>query len=167
MATIYRKTAKGQTEIETRALRIAPRFRSVLILVDGRRTDAELLKLMPQASPDTLEALAQGGFIEALVAKAATVRERPAPVAAASAPAPLPDAAQVFEQHRRESARALLDRVGPIAEPLIVRMERTRHAAELKPLLAMAIQLVSHTRGSAAAADYARRFDPDGSTGSP
>jgi WD40 repeat protein len=37
MPTIYRKTAKGQSEIETRVHRLAPRFRSLLILVDGRR----------------------------------------------------------------------------------------------------------------------------------
>ncbi|HRD85230.1 MAG TPA: hypothetical protein PLF63_08655, partial [Rubrivivax sp.] len=64
MPTIYRKTAKGQTEVETRSHRLAPRFRSVLILVDGRRTDDELAKLMPHAGEGTLEALEQGGFIE-------------------------------------------------------------------------------------------------------
>ena len=36
MATIYRKTAKGVREIETRATKLAPRFRSLLILVDGK-----------------------------------------------------------------------------------------------------------------------------------
>ena len=48
MATIFRKTEKGQREIETRALKLAPRFRSALILVDGRRSDAELIAMMPQ-----------------------------------------------------------------------------------------------------------------------
>lgn len=158
MATIYRKTVKGQTEVETRALRIAPRFRSVLILVDGRRSDADLLKLLPQAHADTLDALAQGGFIEAIGSTAGLPQRQPVPAV---------DSSHAFQQRRHESARALLDRVGPIADPLVARMERTRHASELQPLLAMAIQLVLHTRGSAAAADYARRFDPEGRAGSP
>ncbi len=46
MATIYRKTAKGHSEIETRAHRLAPRLRSALIMVDGRRSDDEVRKLI-------------------------------------------------------------------------------------------------------------------------
>ena len=44
MATIYSKTADGQNEIETRARRLSPRARSTLILVDGKRSEAELGK---------------------------------------------------------------------------------------------------------------------------
>ena len=36
MSTVYRKTAKGQAEIDTRAYRLLPRLRQALILVDGR-----------------------------------------------------------------------------------------------------------------------------------
>lgn len=170
MASIYRKTAKGQTEIETRALRLAPRFRSLLILVDGRRTDEELLTLMPQAGADGLEALAQGGFIELIgvtaqpapvPAAAAGVANRPAPAAPTAAAAP-PLAAPGFEQRRRESVRALIDQVGPMAEALALRMERANSADELKPLLVMAAQIIANTRGRATATAYARRFDLDG-----
>ncbi len=49
MATIYIKTADGQNEIETRARRLTPRARSTLILVDGKRSDSELAKLVQQA----------------------------------------------------------------------------------------------------------------------
>lgn len=160
MATIYRKTAKGQTEIETRALKLAPRFRSLLILVDGRRSDAELTALMPQAGADGLEALALGGFIEAI---GVTAEVSPPPAAQAPAPAmassPVTAAAADFEQRRRDAIKALIDQVGPLAEALAMRMERARTADELKPLLATAAQIVANTRGRAAAADYARRFD--------
>jgi hypothetical protein len=50
MATIYRKTAKGHSEIETCAARLPPRLRSALILIDGRRTDGEMGKLILQAA---------------------------------------------------------------------------------------------------------------------
>lgn len=91
MPTIYRKTAKGQTEIETRAHRLAPRFRSLLILVDGRRSDADLEKLMPQAGAQALDALVEGGFIELISLTDTHPRLQPiAPLPTAAAPAPPP-----------------------------------------------------------------------------
>lgn len=64
MATIYRKTDKGHREIATRALRLAPRFRQLLLLADGRRDDAELRRLVPQAGDTGLQALAEAGLVE-------------------------------------------------------------------------------------------------------
>ena len=63
MATIYRKTEKGRQEVDTRAHRLTPRLRAALILVDGQRSQAELVKLVPPnaAQFDTLVA---EGFIE-------------------------------------------------------------------------------------------------------
>jgi hypothetical protein len=63
MATIYRKTSKGHAEIETRVHRLPPRLRGALIVVDGRRADDELRRLVPQAD-ETLQLLAEQGFIE-------------------------------------------------------------------------------------------------------
>ena len=64
MATVYRKTAKGQQEIETRANRLLPRMRTALILVDGRRDDDELRKLVPGDPDDALRQLLEGGYVE-------------------------------------------------------------------------------------------------------
>lgn len=177
MATIYRKTARGQTEIETRALKLAPRFRSLLILVDGRRSDRELTTLMPLAGTEALQALADGGFIEAIGLTADTPRPgavravvappapapapAPAPVLPASAPAAPAAPGMPFEQRRREAVRALLDQVGPMAESLAMRMERAPDLDQLKPLLATAAQVLANTRGRAAAAEFSRRFETD------
>jgi 3-oxoacyl-ACP reductase-like protein len=149
MSTIHRKTPKGRAEIETRAHRLPPRLRSALILVDGRRSDAELAKLVPQDPEGTLQALREGGFIEAVAVEAAP----PAPAAAAPAAAGPP-----FEQLRREAVRALTDLVGPLAEALALKMEKARSPEELRPLLALAVQIVGNTRGRQMAADYGRRF---------
>ena len=65
MATIYAKTADGQNEIETRARRITPRARSLLILIDGKRHDEELAKLVQQFD-ETLALLLEGGLVEAV-----------------------------------------------------------------------------------------------------
>lgn len=160
MATIYRKTAKGQTEIETRALKLAPRLRSMLILVDGRRSDAELAQMIPQAGAEVVQALAADGFIEAVEPAAEAVvasgpRRQPsaaaAPVAAPAVQAP------DFEARRSQAVRHLTDLVGPVSEALALRMERARDEAELLPLIAMAVQLVGNTRGRSVAATYAQR----------
>ena len=55
MPLVYRKTTKGQREIETRADRLLPRLRTALILADGRRGMEELRKLVP-GDPDDIYA---------------------------------------------------------------------------------------------------------------
>lgn len=158
MATIYRKSSKGQLEIETRATRLAPRFRGLLILVDGRRSDEELVKLMPQSGNDALQALAEGGYIEVIGQTAEAV---PAPVP------PLPERKPTtttvvlgFEQRRREAVRALLEAVGPLGEALAMRMERCKAPDELDGLVDTASKVVANTRGRDAGEAYLRRFGP-------
>ena len=98
MATIYRKTAKGHSEIETRAHRLSPRLRSALILIDGRRSDDEVRKLSPQQADETLQLLVEQGFIEIIgitqdAPRAAQSAARPANPAPAVAAPTLPAAA--------------------------------------------------------------------------
>jgi hypothetical protein len=81
MATIYRKAAKGQAEIDTRAHRLIPRLRTALILVDGKRTDDELRLMIAQQPEETLAALLEQGFIE-VVAELAAGRPRIVPATA-------------------------------------------------------------------------------------
>lgn len=152
MVQIHRKTAKGLAEIETRAHRLPPRLRSALILVDGKRSDEELSRMVLQDPDGTLKALEEGGFIEAVAAPA------PAPRAAAPAAAPAVAAGPSFETTRREAVRALTDLVGPMAEALSLRMEKARSAEELRPLLGLAMTIIANTRGRQMATDYGRRF---------
>lgn len=65
-ATILGKTAKGLLEIEQRAHGLAQGLRRILILVDGRRSCAELRRLLGDAPDSTgaLEHLLEQGFVE-------------------------------------------------------------------------------------------------------
>ena len=158
MPHIHRKTAKGLAEIETRVHRLPPRLRSALILVDGKRSDDELAKLVLQDPEGTLKALLEGGFIEPsgeLPPAERAPEPRPAPAAPA---APVPPS---FEQTRRAAVRALTDLVGPMAEAVALRMEKARNPDELRPLLTLAMQVIANTRGRQMAADYGRRFGAD------
>lgn len=165
MGTIYRKTAKGHGEIETRANRLSPRMRSMLILVNGSRSDDDLRGMIAQQCDETLAALLADGYIEpvgraepptANVAPPAPPRPVPVPArsVAPAAPVRLPDHATL----RREVVRALTDQLGPMGETLAIRIERSRDFAELKPLIENAVQAIGNVRGSAAAAAFRSRF---------
>jgi len=64
MNNVYRKTERGQTEIATRQYKLAPRLRSALVVVDGKRSQFELASMIAGEPQETLQALLEAGFIE-------------------------------------------------------------------------------------------------------
>lgn len=64
MDNVYRKTERGLAEIATRQYKLAPRLRSALVVVDGKRTDLELASMIAGQPQETLQALLDAGFIE-------------------------------------------------------------------------------------------------------
>jgi hypothetical protein len=163
MATVYRKTLKGLAEIDTRAMRLTPRLRGLLILVDGRRSSNELQALLATPLAESLQGLRALDLIEPVPAAAA------APAAAAPAPAATSATSMAnladpewsgadFVAYRRGAVRVLTDKLGPAAESLALRMERAPNMAALAPLLQMAARLVGSVRGAAAAAAFAEQF---------
>ena len=167
MPIIFRKTAKGLAEIGTRANRLVPRMRSTLILVDGKRDADDLKLLVTLHANQTLQALAEQGFIEAvgetLGVAAPAVPYSVAPAAAPmTPPTPAPPAvcrpAIDLAAVRRQVVRALTEQLGPSAGSLAVRIEKSRSAEELKPLVNQAVQLVVAARGRNAADAFATRM---------
>ncbi len=129
MPTVYRKTDKGQQEIVTRAHRLAPRLRSALILVDGRRSDGELGQLIRPPADEVLAALLAEGFIEAL-----------------------PGAAPIMltlDEVRRRALHWLGDALGPSGDPLTLRIETARTVDELRTALDQADRFVQQQLGIA------------------
>jgi hypothetical protein len=156
--TIYRKTAKGQAEIETRAHRLPPRLRGALIMVDGQRSVEDLAKLIPGDAAASLEQLLADGFIDIF----AVLADKPAaaaPVAAPPAPPrkPAPSTGSL-DGLKREAVRYLNDRLGPAAESISMKIERTSSMAELQPLLAQAAQLLRNFGGSSASEPFVAKF---------
>jgi hypothetical protein len=162
MSTVYRKTAKGQAEIDTRAHRLLPRLRQALILVDGRKTDAELAKMILAEPEATLATLLTDGFIEVLTTVADAPPERkPEAAAAAATAAPARKAVVSVDAIRREAVRFLNDQLGPAAEGISMKLERVKTMPELRPLLVSAAQLLVNVRGADAAQAFANRFLSD------
>lgn len=151
MGAIFRKTDKGVLELETRAERLRPRLRSALILVDGRISDTDLVKLIPIEPQATLAALLAEGFIE---------------VAAVSAP-PRPSRskttgrarrAATFDEVRHAAMRQLSRVLGPDADSLNAEIDRVRTVPELRVLLTRAALQLRRLHGSASAEAFSARF---------
>ncbi len=147
--TAFRKTEKGVAEIQTRAYRLQPRLRSALILVDGRRRGSDLLPLIQQEPEATLHTLVEQGFIEPIPAAAPASASRPTPATPVES----------FAERRRVAVRLLNELLGPAAETLAIRMERTRSMDELQTQLAAATQAIGDLHGAATAAAFAARFE--------
>jgi hypothetical protein len=174
MPSIYRKTAKGISEIETRANKLLPRLRTALIMVDGKRSDAELRPLLQPTPDESLSTLLAQGYIER-TGSAAPAVAAPAPAQAAQAitvgvpelavatpapaapngmrpmPVPLPHL-------QRDAVRLLTDQVGPMGEAVALRIEKVRSTEELKSAVLLAAQVIANTRGRQAAEAYVARF---------
>jgi hypothetical protein len=159
MRTIYRKTPKGITEIETRALRLAPRLRSALILVDGKRSDDELSAMILSEPAATLAGLLEGGFIEILSSLAEPAPRAAKPAAPGeAAPAAGAAALRSFEGLRREAGRELSGQLGPLADDVTLKIERAKSMPELQPLLVLGAQMLQRLKGAAVAQAFATRF---------
>ncbi|HEX3057920.1 MAG TPA: hypothetical protein VHP62_01060 [Usitatibacter sp.] len=65
--TIYRKTERGTAEVGERKLKLNPRVRTMLILVDGELDESALVERASQigAPEDFLQQLLAAGLIEA------------------------------------------------------------------------------------------------------
>jgi len=157
MTIVFRKTAKGAAEIETRAHHLSPRVRSALIMVDGKRADDELMRMIQTDAEGTLASLLADGFIEVLATLAARPPERkPAPTSGNALTREGVGAA--FDALRRDAVRQLNDHLGPAAETVAIKIERSKSMPELRPLLALGAQMLRDVRGAAVADAFAARF---------
>lgn len=153
MGTIYIKTAAGQRELQTRERRLAPRMRSLLILIDGKRTHEELAALVQQLDTN-LPTLLDAGLVEIVAAASPDSASAMAPASLAVGPQAIenPDAL------RRAAVRAVNDLLGPMGEALALRLERASSGQELDAALERAVAYIANARGGAAAAQFANRF---------
>ena len=158
MSIIYRKTAKGLAELETRVYRLAPRLRSVLIMIDGKRSDAELMALVPQ-SGEVLAALVQEGFISEFARVPGTVVPPAATPPAAGERTVIRGQQPSFEAMRRNLLRAFDEYAGPAGEALAQKLEGARSETEFRALLPAAVQLVAALKGRPAADAFTARIE--------
>ncbi len=155
------KTEAGQAEVRTRAAGLAQRLRTLLIMVDGARTVAQLQAAAAQvgAPADALDQLLQAGLVavrsaaparssSAASRAAASAAPPPAPAPAAAPAAGLPDRLRVARQYINDT---IVDAVGVRAVFFTLKVERCYSADDLEGLLPEFERLLSKARGASEA----------------
>ncbi|HVL76268.1 MAG TPA: hypothetical protein VM406_09640 [Noviherbaspirillum sp.] len=141
---VLTKTPAGQDEVATRARQLPAKLRSLLIMVDGKRSVGEMLAHHPAADEAraSLAALLEAGLL-ALVPKPAAAPS-PAAAPAAAAPALKGNIATV----KKYICTALHDALGPDADLFTPRVEA---ATSLEALMTQAEKLREVLRGASGA----------------
>ncbi|MBI5274933.1 MAG: hypothetical protein HY854_00590 [Burkholderiales bacterium] len=157
----YQKSPKGAQAIATRDHSLAPKLRSLLILVDGKKGVDELTRVgaMLGDPQQLLAQLLEQGYIEPVQGSAPSA---PAPaagapaVAAAAAPA---HPAVPLAEAKRYAVRRLTDVLGPTGESLCLRIEGTRTAADFMQAIKGAEKVLRDFGGNALAERFMQDID--------
>lgn len=118
---VHRKTAKGQAEIETAGRALPQRLRMVLLLVDGKRDDAEIRRMLPTATPELLRELQALGHIEPMPQPQA-----PKPGTIAAIGTVLPTSRVAGDASQPGSRFAATSRFGVSVQPRVSRFAPSR-----------------------------------------
>lgn len=146
-ATLYRKTAAGQAEVGSKAHALPPRARSLLIMVDGKRSLSDLRAMLGPAVDESIALLQREGLVEALASAV------PQPV-----PAPATAVVVDLDRLRREAAHAVTDALGPMADAVALRIERAKDADQLRSALRLAAEAIDNIGPHARAEAFRSRF---------
>jgi len=154
---VYAKTARGIAEVGTRSDAVSLSARRVLIMIDGKRTLAELAPLSSTGDIGPIvEQLEAQGMVQLVSAGVPT--DPPTDLGAADAAEDLAEERLVasFDAFKRRAVRELSDRLGPDAEVMAVRIEHCRTTDDLRQRLLEAERLVAGMLGDAQAQDCRR-----------
>ncbi len=146
---IYQKTPKGAQAIANRQSGLAPKLRSLLIMVDGKRTQEELTTIATAlGDPERLAELESEGLVEAMAVEEKTM---PAALAPAASPAAAPVRAANLAEARLFSSHLLEHMLGPMAEPLCIKIEAARELPDFIAAIKRAREIVREVKGTAEA----------------
>ena len=150
---IYHKSARGTEAIATRQHGLSPKLRSMLIMIDGKRSFEELVHVsqMLGNTEELLGQLLDQGFIEP-GASAPT-----APTHVASAPAALAPAAGpalTLVEAQRYVSRRLTDLLGPNADELCLRIEGAKNLHDFQVAVARAEGMLRQFKSADVAAEF-------------
>ncbi len=149
--TIYQKTPKGAEAIANRQSGLAPKLRSLLIMVDGKRTHAELTTIATAlGDADRLAELENEGLVEPQVVEEKTMPAALEPIDSPEA-APAVARAANLAQAKLFSSHLLEHMLGPTAEPLCIKIEGASDLPDFIAAIKRAREIVREIKGSAEA----------------
>jgi len=147
--SLYARTDKGAAEVAQRSQAIPARARSLLLMIDGKATGAQLLEKFAAYpnSAEFLQVLEDGGYIapvEGVAPPSAPAAARvPGAVPSAVQPAPAATAAGGVGAAKRFMVRSLHEIFGPDADSLTGKVDQAQTAAELRQIAMKHKDLIS------------------------
>ena len=150
-AIVYQKTARGDEEIKTRAAKLPPPLRTMLILVDGRKPLVELQGVAQRLG-------IKGDFAAELEGRGLIAKTAASPAAAPAAP--LDEVARIAAA-RRFMNDTVVDALGIRSFFFTLKLERCSTRADLAALLdeyAKVIGKASSAEQAAVLADRAKEL---------
>jgi hypothetical protein len=153
--TVYRKTALGAAEVKDRKLRLNPRVRTMLILIDGALPEFMLKEDAARvgAPADFLEQLVNAGLIERVQGAAPATARAAAPAAAAA-----PDEFTRFRQAKDFMNATIVDALGIKSFFFTLKLERAGVVADLRELVEPYREALAKAEGEEHAAVMAARL---------
>ena len=151
---VYHKSAKGAEAIATRQHGLSPKLRSMLIMIDGKRSLEELehLSQMLGNTEELLGQLLDQGFIE----PGGSVVTAPSPLTSAPAAlAPAAGPAITLLEAQRFISRRLTDLLGPNAEELCLRIEGAKNVHDFQVAVTRAEGMLRQFVSAHVAAEFA------------
>ena len=148
------KTPKGLEEVKSRAHGVPQKLRTLLIMVDGASTVADILGRFPGITEieTNLETLVAQGFLEAkgggAAAPAAPSPAAPAATALSAPAAPAVALPERPDEALRMLARKLYDTMGPAADMITGDVETAREAATFAKVMERVGRMLEGTPAS-------------------
>lgn len=135
LQSVLKKTAKGIEEIETRQHKLEQKLRTLLIVVNGKVTGAELAKQFEQIGDvrPGLEQLLAGGFIEAAAQDAGN-----------------------FKEARVALSQAITDALGPGGDAITLQLEACKTFDELRAFVEARRAMLEGALGARGASFFAK-----------
>ena len=157
--TLYRKTAQGLAEVKDRKLKLNPRIRTMLILIDGTIPEFMLKEdgARVGAPADFLEQLAAAGLIERVEGAVAAA---PAPGArAGTAAAPAQDEFARFRAAKDFMNATIVDALGIKSFFFTLKLEKAAVLADLRALVGPYREALAKAQGEESAKVMAARLE--------
>jgi hypothetical protein len=164
--SIYDKTAKGREEIATRCYHLAPRLRTLLVMVDGRRAEDELLRNVAGLGLNeaSMAELVEQGYIRLTTSYATMAEPEPAPpqepvLSHAEAEEPSPSQADQFKSLYDFYNKTIKANIGLRGFTLQLKVEKAANVDELRALRRPYLEAVLKAKGRVIAAQLAEQLD--------
>jgi hypothetical protein len=164
---VFDKTEKGREEIATRKHHLAPRLRTLLVLIDGKQSKDELLKKVAGIGlgEEGIEELANNGFIEipasqpATMVAAAVQPKQPAMAAPAPADAILPEGENQFQAVYHFYTETIKSTIGLRGYGLQLKVEKAATIDDFRALRQPYLEAVLKAKGNEMARSLRSRLD--------